>query len=84
MDFPACVTCACEVGVLVAVCMQARMVMVTKGQHMAGVGVNPVSVSRTHLAPGLAPASTVCTYVTEQSLSTDMTVSALEARRILS
>lgn len=43
---------------------------------MAGVGANPVGVSRTHLAPGLASSNTVCTYVTGQSLSTDMTVSA--------
>lgn len=64
MDFPACMTCACKVGVLVAVCVQARMVMVTKGQaRVAGVDVNPVSVSRTDLAP----ASTVCAHITGQS-----------------
>lgn len=73
MDFPACMTCACKVGVFVAVCMQARMVMVTKGQaRVAGVDVNPVSVSETHLAL----ASTVCAHITGQSLrSRDMTVS---------
>lgn len=61
-----------------AVYSQARMVTVTKGQaRVVGVDVNPVSVSRTHLAPGLAPASTVCAHMTGQSVrSRDVTVSA--------
>lgn len=51
-------TCACKVGVLVAAWMQARMVMLTKGQAcVAGVDVSPVSVSRTNIAL----ANSVCT-----------------------
>lgn len=68
-------TCECKVGVFVAVCMRARMVMVTKGQAcVAGVDVNPVSVSRTHLA--LASTVCACAHITGQSLrNRDMAVS---------
>lgn len=90
MDFPAkaCMTCACKVGVLVAVCMQARMVMVTKGQAcvagmMSILSVSPGLCMHTSSTRTSTGKHSVCTYDWVELKKQRYDCECLEGRRIL-